>query len=143
MTDRGTAAGRARALALIGLATLGSACAGGSTPGSASGDGTAEPAARPSEAPLASGEVADEIENLGYEIADLESAVRAGSVARPESMPVAREALARAGRARLAARDALGAGDTAAAVDSVRAAGARVERVKRSLGLAEEWGEGF
>ncbi|MDX1623698.1 MAG: hypothetical protein R3199_06930 [Gemmatimonadota bacterium] len=85
-------------------------------------------------------EIATELEILEHEIADLEAALQAGA----RTVPGASEPgplLATADSARRGAREALSAGDTLAAIDSVEAAAARVEEAKRAMGLAEEWGE--
>lgn len=83
-------------------------------------------------------EIRAEIEMLGYEIGDLE-AYLAGAPPAPGADPEV--PLARARAAHAAAAELLAAGDTAASVDSLEAVHARVEEVKRSLALAEEWGE--
>ena len=104
-----------------------------------------EPAAIPDTVPLVAAddeEIRMELENLGYEIADLEAyleAVPAGRAATADADP--KELLAQARTARDAA-EGLGAdGDLAAAAESLSAAMIHVEQVKRALALAEEWGE--
>ncbi len=84
-------------------------------------------------------EIQAEVEVLGYEIADLEAFVQAA----PEPHEEQRALLASARSAREAVGPLVAAGDTAAAIDSLEAVHGRVEDVKRSLGLAEEWGEEF
>ncbi|HUP19592.1 MAG TPA: hypothetical protein VM778_06535 [Gemmatimonadota bacterium] len=83
-------------------------------------------------------EIRAEIEMLGYEIGDLEMYL-ASAPRSTEADPAVPLAQARAAHA--AASQLLTAGDTAASVDSLEAVHARVEEVKRSLALAEEWGE--
>lgn len=88
-------------------------------------------------------ELRGEFETLGHEISDLTAYLEAnpGRVTAPSGDVDPRERLAAARRARAAVPGAIDAGDTAAAVDSLEAASARIEDVKRALGLAEEWGE--
>lgn len=86
-------------------------------------------------------EIRWDLENLGYEIADLEALVESGAEAAPGTDPAATLAGARA--AYEAALDAVARGETDRAADSLEVAASRVEAVKRGLGLAEEWGEPF
>jgi len=87
-------------------------------------------------------EIRVELENLGYEIADLESYLAA---LPPERAPAAdadpQALLAHARTAHEAAAGLSTSGDLAAAAESLSAAMVHVEQVKRALGLAEEWGE--
>ncbi len=110
------------------------------------GGGADEPASEPpvSESVEVSTpeEIRMEIEVLGYEIADLEAYLSAPSDGGPpRSGPDTAAHLSQAARAREAALFHLERGEDAAAADSVTAAAAHVEQVKRGLSLAEEWGE--
>lgn len=85
-------------------------------------------------------EIRYELENLGHEIGDLESLLASGAVrSEPGADPAAR--LTRARSAYHGALDAIAASDPDRAADSLEVASGEVEEVKRSLGLAEEWGE--
>lgn len=87
-------------------------------------------------------EIRYELENVGHEIDDLEALLESGAArAEPGSDPAAR--LAEARSAYRGALDALAAEDVDRATDSLDVATDRVETVKRSLGLAEEWVEPF
>lgn len=85
-------------------------------------------------------EVRAELEVLGYEIADIEALIESGA-ARVPSGGDPREALAMARQAGEAAERHLARGERELAIDSLEVAAGHVERVKRALGLAEEWGE--
>lgn len=114
----------------------------GSSPGAAA-DSAARtaPAEAGSVALEAPEEIRYDIENLGYEIADLEGLLESGAV-HPTS-PEAADRLSEARSAYETALEAVGQGDTTRAAERLGVAAARVETVKRALGLAEEWGEPF
>lgn len=129
-----------RVLTLFGLAAAlaGAACEPGppeSPPPAALPAPAAEPF--PLEGP---GEIAAEVEILGHEIDDLEAWLTEPPTQPPADGGEARALLAAARTAREGAIGALAAGDTAAALDSLAGTAARIEAVKRTLGLAEEWG---
>lgn len=85
-------------------------------------------------------EIRYELENVGHEIHDLEALLESGAVrAEPDSAPA--ERLAEARSAYRGALDALADSDVDRATDSLERATERVETVKRSLGLAEEFVE--
>lgn len=87
-------------------------------------------------------EIRYELENLSHEIDDLETILESGVArAEPGADPAAR--LTRARAAYHGALDAIAASDPDRAADSLEVASGEVEEVKRSLGLAEEWGEPF
>lgn len=85
-------------------------------------------------------EIRYELENMGHELHDLDALLESGSVrAEPGSAPA--ERLAEARSAYRGALDALADSDVGRAADSLESAAGRVETVKRSLGLAEEFVE--
>ena len=86
-----------------------------------------------------------EIELLDNEIRGLEEYLAANPGWTPPrpSDPDPRAVLEAARSTRDAASSALAAADTAQAADSLRAASARIEHVKRLLGVAEEMGIEF
>lgn len=87
-------------------------------------------------------EIRYELENLRHEIEDLEAILESGSArSEPGSDPA--ERLAEASSAYRSALDAVADEDVGRAADSLEVASDRVETVKRSLGLAEEWGDPF
>jgi hypothetical protein len=87
-------------------------------------------------------EIRVELENLVYEIDDLEAYLAAMP---PDRAPAAdadpRALLDHARTAHEAAAGLSMSGDLAAAAESLSAGMVHVEQVKRALGLAEEWGE--
>ena len=93
-------------------------------------------------------EIRLELETLGHEIADLEAYLGSGA-ARPDGASgLASGAdpdtlLERARRARDVASRRASQGNLEDAADSLTAAAAHLEQVKRALALAEEWGEEF
>lgn len=90
-------------------------------------------------------EIQLELETLGHEIADLEA--YAGEPPPPDVptgfVPGTDPGflLERARQAREAAERLAARGELEAAADSLTASAAHVEQIKRTLGLAEEWGE--
>ena len=90
-------------------------------------------------------EMQAEIEILDNEIRGLEEYLAANPGWTPPSPsdPDPRAVLEAARSTRDAASSALAAADTAQAADSLRAATARIEHVKRLLGVAEEMGIEF
>lgn len=132
-----------RRCALAGLALL-LACNG------QSGNGNAPSADAPSAAAegIAFGSVEEmefELETLDHEIRELEEylAANPGWTPSDPADPDPRAVLDAARSTREAAKSALAAADTASAADSLRAASARIEQVKRLLGVAEEMGVEF
>lgn len=139
-TPRGTAPGRWCACAAIGALL---ACG-------QSGDGSTSSAdARVAAAEeIAFGSVEEmefELETLDHEIQGLEEylAANPGWTPPDPADPDPRAVLEAARSTRAAAGSALAAADTASAADSLRAASARIEHVKRLLGVAEEMGIEF
>jgi hypothetical protein len=90
-------------------------------------------------------EMEAELETLDNEILGLEEYLAANPGWTPPGPtdPDPFVVLEAARRTREAAGSALDAADTAQAADSLRAAGARIEHVKRLLGVAEEMGIEF
>lgn len=87
-------------------------------------------------------EIRMELENLGYEIADLEAYLAALPAERAPAVDADPQTLLVHARvAHEAAGELSMSGDLAAAAESLSAAMLHVEQVKRALGLAEEWGE--
>jgi len=86
-----------------------------------------------------------ELETLDHEILGLEEYLEANPGWTPSDPadPDPRAVLEAARSTRAAAGSALAAADTASAADSLRAASARIEHVKRLLGVAEEMGVEF
>lgn len=133
--DRGARAAAASILP-IGLACLvGISCA--DEPEGALERSAAEVESLTSAAPE---EIRYELENVGHEIDDLEALLESGSV-RAEPGSAAVERLAEARSAYRGALDALADSDVDRAADSLDRASERVDTVKRSLGLAEEFVE--
>lgn len=123
---------------IVALAGVVAACAGSNGEPGDSAPADATPPAVDSLALSTADEIRAEIEMLGYEIGDLEAYLDANPP--PEGVDPAAP-LARARAAHAAASSLLAAGDTTTAVDSLEAVHSWVEEVKRSLALAEEWGE--
>ena len=128
------------------LAWLGAllACGGPSREGSAE---SADPPAGFADE-IAFGSVEDmqfELETLDNEIRGLEEylAANPGWASLDPADPDPDAVLDAARSTRDAAASALAAADTAGAADSLRAASARIEHVKRLLGVAEEMGVEF
>lgn len=128
-----------RALAAIGALVA----AGCGEPAGQVGSGTEVPLQEREEVSFASVEEMEiELETLDHEIRGLEEYLAANpgwtppDTADPDPLAV----LEAARSTREAAGSALAAADTARAADSLRAAGARIEHVKRLLGVAEEMG---
>jgi hypothetical protein len=86
-----------------------------------------------------------ELETLDHEILGLEEylAANPGWTSPDPADPDPRAVLDAARSTRDAAASALANADTAGAADSLRAASARIEHVKRLLGVAEEMGVEF
>lgn len=86
-----------------------------------------------------------ELETLDHEILGLEEYLTAnpGWTSPDPADPDPRAVLEAARSTRDAAASALAAADTGSAADSLRAASARIEHVKRLLGVAEEMGVEF
>jgi hypothetical protein len=86
-----------------------------------------------------------ELETLDHEILGLEEYLTAnpGWTSPDPGDPDPRAVLEAARSTRDAAARALAAADTGSAADSLRAASARIEHVKRLLGVAEEMGVEF
>jgi hypothetical protein len=117
-------------------------------------DRSGEGSASRSEAPVAADEAIAfgsveemefELETLDHEIRGLEEylAANPGFTPPDPADPDPRAVLEAARSTRDAAGSALAAADTASAADSLRAASARIEHVKRLLGVAEEMGVEF
>src|SRR5688500_17104005 len=132
-----------RRCALAGLGAL-LACGGPSEDGSASK--TDEPVATAGEIGFESvEEMRLELETLDHEIRGLDEYLVANPAwTPPDPADTDPRAVLEAARStRDAAGSALAAADTASAADSLRAASARIEHVKRLLGVAEEMGVDF
>jgi hypothetical protein len=128
------------ALAVIG-ALVASGCGEGEGDGSSAEDAaTAEDQSRYEFASMEEMEI--ELETIDLEIQGLEEylAANPGWVGPDPSDPDPRTILEAARATRHAAGVALAAADTDRAADSLHAAGARIEHVKRLLGVAEEMG---
>jgi hypothetical protein len=134
--------GRAAACAALGP-ILAAACGG--VPEERVAVPSPEPAPTADTVPLVAAddeEIRMELENLGYEVADLEAyleTVPAERAVTADADP--EEFLAWARRARDAAEGLAADGDLVVAAESLSAAMIHVEQVKRALSLAEEWGE--
>jgi hypothetical protein len=129
--------------ALAGLGALLS-CAGPS--GDAPDAGADAPPASTDEIAFDSAEEMQlELETLDHEILGLEEylAANPGWTSPDPADPDPRAVLDAARSTRDAAASALANADTAGAADSLRAASARIEHVKRLLGVAEEMGVEF
>lgn len=133
-----------RQLVLHVLATLGAlgapACGEGERAESAADQATADEQARYEFESMEEMEI--ELQTLDLEIRGLEEylAANPGWVRPTPSDPDPRTILEAARATRHAAGVALAAADTEQAADSLQAAGARIEHVKRLLGVAEEMG---
>lgn len=143
-SNPGPRAGRRRwALGAFG-ALVAAGC--GDAPAERSGSGTVAPVEEREKHAFASVEEMEfELETLDHEIRGLEEYLAANpgwtppGPADPDPLAV----LEAARSTREAAGSALAAADTARAADSLRAAAARIEHVKRLLGVAEEMGIEF
>ncbi len=118
--------------------------------GGPSGDGSASHADAPAVTAeeIAFGSVEEmqlELETIDNEIRSLEEylAANPGWASPDPTDPDPRAVLEAARSTRDAAASALAGADTAVAADSLRAASARIEHVKRLLGVAEEMGVEF
>ena len=130
------------ALGMIG-ALVAAGCGERERAGSAAYQATADEQARYEFGSMEEMEI--ELQTLDLEIRGLEEylAANPGWVRPTPSDPDPRTILEAARATRRAAGAALAAADTEQAADSLHAAGARIEHVKRLLGVAEEMGIEF
>lgn len=142
-SNRPGAGRRRRAVAALG-ALVAAGC--GDPPARQSGSETVAPVEEHEEIGFVSVEEMEvELETLDHEIRGLEEYLAANPGWTPPGPadPDPRAVLQAARSTREAAGSALAAADTARAGDSLRAAAARIEHVKRLLGVAEEMGIEF
>lgn len=128
------------------LAGLGAIFACGGPSGDESAPGADTPPAAAEEIAFDSAEeMRLELETLDHEILGLEEylAANPGWTSPDPTDPDPRALLDAARSTRDAAASALATADTGSAADSLRAASARIEHVKRLLGVAEEMGVEF